>query len=342
MATIREVAKIAGVSIASVSRVLNHPETVSPEKRTTIERVMNDLGFSPNGSARSLALNKTSTIALIVPNILNPIYPEIAKGVEDIIYRRGYNLLFCNTDLDPQKEKNYLDTFLGRRVDGLILVGGFVFSEDIYKIQNQKIPLVLIGRKIPEIQENSVYVDFELGGYLATKHLLDLGHPNVAFIAGPEREAMDRDKQMGYRRALKEKNIPPRDDYVVQGNGEIEGGYLCAKTLMRNRNPPRAIFAANDLMAIGALDAIKDLSLRIPEQVAIVGFDNIKMSALVDPKLTTVSYPAYRMGALAARLLFDTIDSKNIDGKPREIHLQVELKIRKSCGHTGRVQEIFS
>jgi DNA-binding LacI/PurR family transcriptional regulator len=111
---------------------------------------------------------------------------------------------------------------------------------------------------------------------------------------------------------------------------------------MRNRNPPRAIFAANDLMAIGALDAIKDLSLRIPEQVAIVGFDNIKMSALVDPKLTTVSYPAYRMGALAARLLFDTIDSKNIDGKPREIHLQVELKIRKSCGHTGRVQEIFS
>lgn len=342
MATIREVAKAAGVSIATVSRVLNHPESVAAETKDHIDRVMADLGFSPNGLARSLALNKTSTLALIVPNILNPVFPEIAKGVEDVVHGHGYSLFLCNSESDPVKEREYLSAFRGRQVDGIIIAGGMLDEAEERRILGEGPVLVHVGQRRTDGRAHSVYTDFELGGYLATRHLLDLGYSRIGFIAGLELQGEHRDKRHGYERALTAAGLPVDPSLMATGDCEIEGGFLGAKTLLRLALPPRAIFASNDLMAIGALEAAKAAGLRIPEDLALTGFDNLKISSLVEPKLTTVAYPAYRMGTLAARLVFDTIRDGAAAFRREEIYLQPELKVRRSCGHTGRIREIFN
>ncbi|HCM25783.1 MAG: hypothetical protein A2Z99_08940 [Treponema sp. GWB1_62_6] len=342
MATIREVAKTAGVSIATVSRVFNHPETVASETREHIDRIIAELGFSPNGTARSLALNKTSIVALIIPDILNPVFPEIAKGVEDVVHRRGYSLLLCNTESDAVKENEYLAAFLGRRVDGIIIAEGLLDRKGEEQVLGKGIALVHIGRKRNDTWASSVYTDFELGGFMATRHLIEQGFKRIGIIAGPEGQAEQLDKLRGYERALSEAGLPLDPDLVSPGDCEIEGGYLGAKKLLNAASPPRAIFACNDLMAIGAMDAIKTAGLRIPNDVALVGFDNIRMSALVDPKLTTISYPAHRIGTIAARLLFDMIETGTELSEREEIYIQPELKVRRSCGHSGRLQEMFN
>jgi len=342
MATIREVAKAAGVSIATVSRVLNHPETVADETMGHINKVIAELGFSPNGMARSLALNKTSIIALIIPNIINPVYPEIAMGVEEVAHRRDYSLLLCNSEANALKEKEYLNAFLGRRVDGIIIAGGLLNQADEEQVLAKGIALVHIGRRRDNAEASSVYTDFELGGYMATRHLIDQGYRRIGLIAGPRSQPEHTDKERGFEQALWENGIVFDPDLVTLGDCEAEGGYLGAKKLLRSSPPPRAIFAANDLMAIGAIDAIKTAGLRIPEDVALIGFDNIKMASLVDPKLTTISYPAHRMGSIAARLLFDMMDAGADNYKREGIYIRPELKVRKSCGHSGRLQEIFN
>jgi LacI family transcriptional regulator len=342
MATIREVAKAAGVSIATVSRVLNHPETVADETMGHINKVIAELGFSPNGMARSLALNKTSTIALIIPTVVNPVYPEIAIGVEDVAHRRNYSLLLCNSEADALKEKEYLDAFLGRRVDGIIIAGGLLGKTDEEQVMAKGIALVHIGRRRDATNASSVYTDFELGGYMATRHLIEQGYRHLGLIAGPRNQPEHADKERGFERALWEADILFDPDMIALGDCEAEGGYLGAKKLLRAFPPPRAIFAANDLMAIGAMDAIKTAGFRIPEDVALIGFDNIQMASLVDPKLTTISYPAHRMGSIAARLLFDMMDTAAESFKREGIYIRPELKVRKSCGHSGRLQEIFN
>ncbi|MCR1899541.1 LacI family transcriptional regulator [Irregularibacter muris] len=343
MANIREVAKKAGVSVATVSRVLNHPHTVSSPTMELVLATMEKMQYTPNGLARSLALNRSSTIALLIPNILNPLYPQVAKGIEDVAHQKGYNILLCNTEEKQDKEQDYVEMLLEKRVDGIILTASQLKEKDIQKIKNQNIPLVLIGRNIENMEANMVFTDYYMGAYQMTQHLIEIGYREIAHITGLKCQEESKEKLRGYERAIQEAGISLKNNWIIEGDNEIEGGYLGAKKLLRLKEPPQAIFAANDLMAIGAIDAIKSNGLTIPGDIAIVGFDDIKMASLVEPKLTTISQPVYKMGLIAARLLFESIESKhNEEEFNQKIFLQPKLMVRKSCGHEDRVREIFN
>lgn len=342
MANMKQVAKKCGVSVATISRVINHPECVLPETRDKIIAIMEELNYIPNEQARSLTLNCTNTIALLIPNILNPLYPQIAKGVEDICHQKSYSLLLCNTEQNIEKERAYIDMLIKRKVDGLVLSSTLLNKEDIEKIKLYNIPLVMIGENKDNVSTNMVYTDYELGVYQAITHFIDIGYKKIAFIGSSGNELESAQKQRGYEKALKEFSLPINKDYMIMGDNEVEGGYFSAKKLLQLNPPPEAIFACNDLMAIGAIDAIKNEGLSIPLDIAIIGFDDIKMASLVEPKLTTVSQPVYKMGLIAARLLFDIIGNKDEEGYLQKIFLEPKLKIRKSCGHYDRVREIFS
>lgn len=339
---IKEIAKQSGVSVATVSRVLNHPESVAPDTKERILNVIEESEYTPNWFARGLNFNKTNTIGLLIPNMLNPSHMEVAKGVEDVAHQKDYTVLLCNTENMIDKERRYVDSLVKRRIDGIVLVSSLLESEDVGGIRKQGIPVVLIGENKGDVKNVPIVrIDCEGAAYKAVRHLLDIGYRDIAIIYGitPERE--NQRKIAGYKQALAEEGIAEREEFLQKAVNSIEGGYIAAKKLIDLKIRPRAIFTSSDLLAFGAIDAMKDHGLRVPEDIAFVGFDNIRMSNLIDPKLTTVEKPLHKMGVVGARLLFDIIDSKEEEGNSREILLQSKLKIRKSCGHRERIGEIF-
>ncbi|MDF2655397.1 MAG: transcriptional regulator, LacI family [Bacillota bacterium] len=339
---IKEVAKKAGVSVATVSRVLNHPESVAPDTKQRILDVIQELEYTPNWFARGLNFNKTDTIGLLIPNILNPSYMEIAKGVEDVSHQKGCNTLLCNGENAVEKERKYVDVLVKRRVDGIVLVSSLLESEDVENITKQGIPVVLIGENRGDVRGVPIVrIDCEGASYKAVRHLIDIGYKDIAIIFGSTPEKENRRKLDGYRQALAEEGITEWEEYLQEAPNTIEGGYIAGKRLIDLKHRPRAIFTSSDLLAFGAIDAMKDHGVKVPDEVAFVGFDNIRMSNLIEPKLTTVEKPMHKMGVVGARLLFDIIDTKGDEIINREILLQSKLKIRKSCGHRERIGEIF-
>lgn len=340
---IKEIAKKAGVSVATVSRVLNHPENVAESTKNHILQVIEESEYTPNWFARGLNFNKTNTIGLLIPNILNPGYMEIAKGVEDVAHQKDYTTLMCNCENEIGKERKYIDTLIKRKVDGIVLISSLLEHEDILNIQKQGIPLILIGEnKDISCEAPLVRIDCQNAAYKAVKHLLENTYREIAIIYGSTPMQENKQKLMGYRQALEEEQILENPQYIVEVGSNIEDGYLAAKKLVDLEKPPRAIFASSDLLAMGAIDYMKDNEIKVPEEIAIMGFDNIQMSNLIEPKLTTVAKPMHKMGVVGARLLFDIMDSKEEDQvQSREILLQSKLKIRKSCGHKERIGEMF-
>lgn len=341
MPNIREVAKRAGVSVATVSRVLNHPERVSLKTKDNIDRIIKEMDFSPNVFARSLNLKKSHTIALIIPDILNPQYMEIARGVERVAHEKGYNLLLCNTEKDRDKEKNYIRMLIEKKIDGMILAFTLLQQDDFHEIQKKSIPLILFGQNILKKDISSVYSDFKEGAFLAVTHFIQLGFKRIAYICGEKNQLENRDKTLGYTDALLSGGINVSKDLIIEGNDDIDSGYLAALKLMKLNPIPDAVFVANDLMAMGAMDAFKTEGLRIPEDISVIGYDNIRMASLVSPKLTSVSWPVYKMGLISARILIEEVEKPEEDVKTQNIFLSPKLKIRKSCGHENRVNEIF-
>ena len=341
---IRDIAKAAGVSVATVSRVLNHPDQVTEKTREHVLSIMTSLEYTPNWFARGLNLNRTGVIALMIPNILNPIYTEIAKGVEEVAHNKGYTTLLCNSEDLLEKESAYIAMLLHRKVDGLIFVAGHLEDSQLLKIQEAHLPAVMIGEMEEEWTFSSVYTDYREGAVKATTHLIENGYSEIAHITGNLKFIESREKLSGYEQALKSAGIPLIAQWIVDGEETIEGGYVAAKRLIKHAKPPKALFVANDWMAFGAMDAIKTEGLRIPEDIAIVGFDNNRMSALMEPKLTTVNLPVYKMGLTACRLLFDRIEDVLGEGpdEPRQkIFLPLSMKIRQSSGQTDRIKTIF-
>lgn len=341
---IKEIAKEAGVSVATVSRVLNHPESVALKTREKILSVMEESEYTPNWFARGLNFNKTNTIALLVPNMLNPSHMEIAKGVEDIAHQKDYTTFLCNADNDVEKERRYVDSLLKRKVDGIVLISSLLENQDIALIKKQGVPVVAIGENRDISDISLVRIDCQEAAYQAVKHLLDIGYREISIIYGGTPEKENARKLEGYLQALEEEGIQKKKEFLVEApNTTVESGYFAAKKLMRLKQRPRAMVTSSDLLAFGAIDAMKDLGIRVPEDVAIVGFDNIRMASLVEPKLTTVEKPMHKMGVLGMRLLLDLMDAKEEkkDVPHREILLQSRLKIRKSCGHRERIGEMF-
>lgn len=341
MANIKDVAKKAGVSVATVSRVLNHPENVSEKTSKKIMDIMDQLNYKPNAAARSLALNRSYTIALMVPNILNPLFPHVAKGVEEVALSRGYNMVLFNTENSGKKEAEFLETLADRRVDGVIIANTKLDENYLNNFKKKKLPMVLIGSDFTSLDMNIVFTDYALGAYMITKHLIDVGYRKIYFVSSPLSWNQSERKKEGYLKALIENNIDYQNDWILEGNNDIESGYKCVKKIIHeNKELPDAIFLANDLMAYGAFEALKDSNIKIPEDIGIAGFDDIFTSSVIEPKLTTVSLPVMKMGSIGARLLIEMLEDDDTV-EHQKVFLKPRLKIRKSCLNKNKIDEIF-
>jgi LacI family transcriptional regulator len=331
---IRDVAREANVSSATVSRVINDSGYVSYETRKTVLDVIKTLDYRPNEIARNLSLRKTNIIGLILPDITNYFFSLIARAVEDQAHSSNYQVMLCNTDGNISTEFNYLQTLIKNQVSGIIIAGS-VRRETDYKrfkqlFSSQKVPAVLIDRKVEAEKIDNVRINNFLGAKLATKHLLDLGHIDIVLFNGPAHINVSIERELGYRSALKEANIEINDENILYGDFKYESGLHMASTLLEKENMPSSIFAANDLIAIGAITQLKKIGLRVPGDVAVVGFDDIWLSSIIDPPLTTVVQPAYNMGIFATKHLIDKINNPALEMIDKVY--DPYLEIRQSCG----------
>ena len=329
-ATMQDVADLAKVSKTTVSHILNETRPVSEEKRQRVLNAMKELGYHPNILARSLRKNETGTIGLIVPNSANPFYAEVSRGVESLSFDEGYNVILCNSDRNLEKEIAYTKLLINKRVDGILFVGAWVGeqTQHLHDIHEQGIPLAVVDRFVPDIDIDSVRTDNHLGGWLATSHLIGLGHKRISCIGGTPEFTPNAERIIGYQKAMRDAGIPIDDNLIVRTNFQFEGGHSAAQQLLSRDNRPTAIFACNDLMAIGAMRAASDLGLRIPEDISIVGFDDIQMAQHTCPQLTTISQPMVEMGKLATEMLLERIGNANTVQRIRI--LEPKLIVRQS------------
>jgi LacI family transcriptional regulator len=332
--TIQDVAAQAGVSAMTVSRVINHPARVAPATRQRVEQAIHELGFVPNALARSLLHGRTHTIALIVSDISNPFFTLIARGVEDVAQRNGYTVLFGNSDESPEKERQYLQAMLSRRIDGMLISATGSASRPMLELlQRHKSPFVLLDRAIDGISADTVTGDSAGGARVLTEHLIGLGHRRVALVNGPPWASTAQDRRRGYLDALLAHGIPPHPELIVEGNFKRDGGYQAAQQLLAlpPEQRPTAIFADNNFHSIGVLEALREAQLRVPQDIAMVCFDDIELASAIYPFLTVVAQPARTFGTIAMQFLLERLDGSATE-PPRRVVLPPELLVRISCG----------
>lgn len=337
MATIKDVALQAGVSVTTVSHVVNDTRHVSAKVRERVELAIRELGYVPNAMARSLKSNTTSTLGMLIPNSSNPYFAEIVRIVEDRCFGAGYTLVLCNTDDEPRRQSVYLQVLAERRIDGLIVVSTGADEDDSLatQLRGLRIPTVLVDREIADPACDLVETAHMQGGLLAVRHLLSLGHKRIACIGGPLGVTSSEQRIEGWRMALAETGSPPNADALLwRGGFTSQGGYEAMHAILRTEQKPSAVFMCNDLMAIGALRAAHESGVRVPDELSIVGFDDIELSAYTSPPLTTVAQPKERIGALAVDMLLERMGGKRRDA--RKVVLQPELRVRASTArHAG-------
>jgi LacI family transcriptional regulator len=333
----RDVAEQAGVSVTTVSHVINNSRPVNPETRTRVDQAMRVLGYQPNVLARSLRRGETHTIGVILPDNANPYFAEVARGIEDTSFSQGYSVVLCNSDNDLDKEHLYTNVLIEKQVDGIIFVAAGLSEENISNLQKRGVPSVLVDRQVPGVQLDSVFADNQAGGFLATNHLIGLKHSSIACITGPKGVRSSSERIAGYQQALDAAGIPANPGWVVEGDFQYESGYAAARQLLGADPNPSAIFACNDLMAIGACRYAHDNQLRIPQDISIIGFDDIRLAEFTNPPLTSIHQSKGRMGALAAELLLERIANGNLAFR-HEI-VPVQLVVRSSTAYNNRATE---
>jgi LacI family transcriptional regulator len=328
MPTIQDVAKKAGVAPMTVSRVINQSGYTSPDVRARVQAAVEELGYMPNSLARSLRIRRTNTIALILTDITNPFFTTLARGVEDAASKAGYTVIFGNTDESEEKEKHYLDMILQKRVDGILLVpaGGSVLP--VEHIRHYHTPVVVLDRRIPGEVVDVVRCDSEQGAYRLTRLLLDLGHRQIALLNGPAGVSTSEDRAVGYLRGMREAGLAPQ---LAYGSFTVESGGAMTRKALKMQPCPTALIAGNNFIAIGALKAIRNAGLEVPDDVALVGFDDLPAAMIIEPFLTVADQPAYEMGCQAAELLFKRLSGEQVD-PPHEILLPINLIVRSSSG----------
>ena len=325
--TIKDVAKRAGVAISTVSRVINNSGYVASETREKVLRAVEEMKFVPSHMARSLVSRETKSLGLIMPDITNPFFPAIARGVEDAAAALGYTVVLCNTDDDLAREEAYVKTLREKFIDGIIFVTVTPGNQEIKDLLDNGMPVVALDRSQEVLTAPAVLVDNVEGGYMATRYLIERGHRLIAHISGPEYMSTSVDRRTGYQKALKEAGLEVLPALLRRGDFRLEGGYREMKAILESGVRPTALFAANDLMAIGAMRALEESGLRVPDDVSVIGYDDISLASLVKPTLTTIRQPAYQMGQEAVRLLVRRILR---DEPPTEIILHGELIERES------------
>ncbi|MBN1318741.1 MAG: LacI family DNA-binding transcriptional regulator [Anaerolineales bacterium] len=332
MVTIKDVAKRARVSTATVSRVLNDDPKVSPENRRAVQEAVTDLNYRRDRIARNLRVKGSQIIGLIISDIQNPFFTSVVRGVEDVAYENGYTLLLCNSDEDRTKEKLYLEAMISERTAGVIVSPAFETGSHTQAVLRAGIPVVATDRRMLDQDVDTVVVDNLEGAYQAVSHLANLGHNRIGFIGGPPQVTTARERRDGYLRALSEHGIELDHDLIMTSDLKLSGGYKATCQVLAINKPPSAIFAANNLTTLGALNCIHEKKLAIPGDIALVGFDDMPWATSLNPPLTAVAQPTYEMGRTAAELLIKRIGEKDRDTV--EIKLKSRLIIRDSCGYT--------
>lgn len=343
MVTIRQVALRAGVSPATVSRVLSGTAPVNEEKRQRVLRAVEELGYRPNQLARSLAHGRLSVIHLIIGDIRNPFYAELARGVEDVGYEHGFTVVVSSTDDNPEREALYLHTTADFRAAGLVLSTALPEQQLLAHLQRIGCPVVLLNRYHPSVDADAVLLDNHMGGYLATRHLLDLGHRKIAHLAGPVNSSASRERLEGFRAAVREFGLDPDQLIIDYGNLRHDSGYRMGQRLVAAGMPVTAVFAGNDLMALGVMEAVTQAGLRVPEDLSVVGFDDTNLSGLWTVLLTTVRQPQYEMGRAAGELLVRRLSDPKGTAN-RRVVFAPELVVRRSTarpsGSRGDKEEL--
>lgn len=327
-----DVAKLAGVSSATVSHVVNNgPRNVSPETRAKVLQAIRELGYKPNAVARNLRRQRTSTLGLIIPDTFNPYFAEVARGIEAVAFENGYIVVLCHSHYNLEREIRYIDVLSEERVAGVIWVPATYDDMPAKRLLEYQIPLVILDRSIGRRDVLSVVADNFRGGYIATEHLISLGHRRIGCITRPVGLDHSNERIRGYQAALSDHNLPVDESLLVSGGYKFEDGRRAAMELIDCQPPPTALFAYNDIMAIGAMHAAKERGLRIPEHLSIVGFDDIPGAAFTFPPLTSVCQPKLEMGRLSAELLIDSISSQT-KIEEAQVKMDVRLVVRQSTG----------
>jgi len=328
--TLHELAKAAGCSVSTVSRALNNGD--HPVNDLTRERILalaNELGYRPNMTARGLKTDRTFTIGLVVYNIASAFTPVLIRGIQDYLKQRDYFSIIISTDWDPDLESEAVHQLISRSIDGVIFVETWRDeSNNTLDLANK--PYAYVYRLFDGEYSNSVVVDDLHGAHLAVEHLVKLGHQRIAFINGPHGWAASKERLAGYQEVLAEAGLASDPALIEEGTWEVQSGYQAAKNFLALPNRPTAIFAANDLMALGAIYAIQDEGLNVPQDVAIVGYDDRDLASFSNPTLTTICPPSFEMGQLAAQLILDRLENQVEIKDP--IRVRGKLIVRESCG----------
>ncbi len=338
MYTIHDVARLAGVSIATVSAVINKKGTVSPGLTQRVQKALEALDYQPHRLARSLKVQRTHTIGMVIPDLTNLFFAEVVRGVEDEARGQGYSIILCDSNEDPALELANLNTLHAWRVDGVLLAPCNV-QAGFDSTMRRRFPIVFVDRIVPGFAGPAVITDNFRGAYEAARHLISLGHTRIATIVGRLEFSNAIDRLEGFRKALQEAGLPLHQEYLQQGDFRLESGYRCGKQLLGLDRKPTAIFSCSNSMTLGLMGAINEMGLRCPEDVSILGFDDFDWAANFSPRLTTVAQPTYEIGKQAIQmLLLEMRESGGIvpDSKERIIVLNPELRIRNSTAVAPR------
>jgi len=312
--TIYDVAREAGVSMATVSRVVNNNPNVKPATRKKVYEAIERLGYRPNAVARGLASKKTTTVGVVIPDISNAIFAEVARGIEDIANMYHYNIILCNADKKKEKEIRVINTLLEKQVDGLLFMGGAVTEEHQQAFKTSNVPIVLCATSDESEEIPSVDIDHESAAYDAVMNLIANGHKRIAMISGTLQDpANGYARFQGYKRALESSGITYDESLVRIGNYRYESGAEAMKFFIDMDKRPTAVFSATDEMAIGAIHCIQDNGLNVPTDISVISVDNSRMASMVRPQLTAVAQPMYDIGAVSMRLLTKLMKKEHVE-----------------------------
>jgi DNA-binding LacI/PurR family transcriptional regulator len=337
VATVKEVAKRAGVSTATVSRVLSGAGGVGDLRRSRVLDAARSLAYRPNRAARDLRVGSSRTVGVLIPNIENPFYTSVFCGIEDALRETDYSLLLANYNENPDLEARRLEVFRAEGVRGLIFAPSRAPSPLYAELGHTGIALVAVSRVPGPLRVDQVTVANRDGAYIATTHLIRLGYERIALIDGPLALSSARDQQAGYEDALREAGLPLDESLIMHGEFRHATGHSAMQHLLDMACPPRAVFAASNLLTLGALQAIHERGLDIPSQIAIVGFDLMPLAISLRPPLTMVAPPAFEVGRVAAELLLERVQKPRIPY--RQVMLATQLIIRSSCGSESAKQD---
>lgn len=330
--SIKEIARLARVSHSTVSRALRHSPLVHPETAERIRRIADEFGYCPSGPARSLVTRHTETIGVVVTSIADPFHADVVGGIEEMANEHGFSVFLANSNADPDRELRVVRSFQQRRVDGLIVAASRVGALHLAALSRMRIPIVLVNNQHPSEFVHSVAIANADAARAATRHLIALGHRRIAYLGDRFGYQSDTERFAGYRQALAEADLPFEPELIAHGNGKPDGAAPAMARLLALADPPTAVFCYNDMTALGALRHLRRCGLRVPEDLSLVGFDDLFLAEYMDPPLTTMRQPMWEMGRAAARMLLDLISGK---ATVENIQMPAELVVRASTAAPG-------